>query len=206
MLQQLEHSMAVENHWLIYVLLGWEHMVTCMISFYMVEIAKLQYPNRWPYGLLWLVQVALALATVRLVRGRPRIEESPLKPIVNRVCGIFLLLACNVVALNVVAAQPVFTFLPVLATLSSFLFLVLASIVSRRFVVAALVMFVAGGLMARFGHYAFLIYGSAWLSVLEGLGIIFWRRRQLFVERGTSGPRDDTPDRQLMSTLAAVRR
>jgi hypothetical protein len=178
MICQLERSMALENHWLIYTLLGWEHLVTCALSFYLVEVAKLQYPFRWPYALVWFLQILAALVTVQLVRGRPRIEESPLKPIVNRVWGIFLLLCCNVAVLNVVAELPVFTFLPVLATLSSFAFLVLSSILSRRFIAAALAMFVAGTLMARFPAYGFLIYGAGWLVVLQSLGVIFYRRRR----------------------------
>src|SRR5262249_23764106 len=96
---------------------------------------------------------------------------------------IFLLLACNVAMLNVMGSFPVFTFLPVLATLSSFTLLVLASIFSRRLIAAALVLFVAGGFMARHPAYGFLIYGGAWLIVLQCLGIILWVRRKEWVPR-----------------------
>jgi hypothetical protein len=178
MLAQLERTVALENHWLIYTLLGWQHMATCAVSYYFVEVLRLQYPHRWPYGLLWVIQIVVAYATVRVIRGRPRIEESPLKPLVNRVLVIFLLLCCNVAALNVAAELSVFTFLPVLATLSSFAFLVLACILSRRLVIAGLVMFVTGVLMAHFPAYGFLIYGSGWLLVLQTLAVIFFRRRR----------------------------
>jgi hypothetical protein len=72
----------------------------------------------------------------------------------------------------------VFVFLPVLATLSSFAFLTLASFLSRRFALAALVMFVSGSLIARFPAYGFLIYGSAWLVVLQALGVVFFLKRR----------------------------
>jgi hypothetical protein len=177
MLDQLERSVALENHWLIYILLGWEQLAACVISHYLVQIAKLQAPYRWPYGLLWLIQTVVALGTVQLIRGQPRMEESPLKSVVNRVWAIFLLLCCNVAILNVVAGLPVFTFLPVLATLSSFAFLVLASLLSRRLLIAALAMFVTGGLIAQFPAYGFLLYGGGWFVVLQTLGLIFFRRR-----------------------------
>jgi hypothetical protein len=177
MLDQLERSVALENHWLIYMLLGWEVLTACAISHYLAHVAKLQAPYRWPYGLLWVIQVIVALGTIRLVRGRARIEESPLKSVVNRVWAVFLLLSCNVAFLNVMASLPVFTFLPVLATLSSFAFLILATLLSRQFVMAALAMFITGSLIARFAAYGFLLYGGGWFVVLQALGVIFYRRR-----------------------------
>jgi len=181
MVDQLERTIALENHWLIYTLLGWEHLATCMVSYFLVETAQLQYPHRWAYGVLWLVQILLAAATVKLIRGQPTIEESPYKPIINRLWLTFLILCCNVAGLNVIAGLPVFTFLPVLATLSSFAFLVLAGLLSRHFLFAALVMFVSGSFMARFPNIGFPIYGGSWLLVLQSLGIIFLVRRKRFL-------------------------
>jgi hypothetical protein len=181
MVDQLERTIAGENHWLIYTLLGWEHLVTCTVSYFMVEMARLQFPHRWAYGVLWLAQILIAAATIKLIRGKPKIEESPYKPIVNRLWMIFLLLCCNVAGLNVLAGLPVFTFLPVLATLSSFAFLVLACFLSRSFLWAALVTFISGIFMARFPEIGFLIYGGSWLLILQALGIIFLLRRKRFL-------------------------
>ena len=71
-LAQIEHSIAVENHWLVYTLLGWENLAACAISYYLAEIAKLQAPHRWPYALVWLAQIAVALTTFYVVRSRSR--------------------------------------------------------------------------------------------------------------------------------------
>jgi hypothetical protein len=133
------------------------------------------------------------------VRGRPRAEDSPLKPVVNRIWIIFSLLCCNVAVLNVIADQPVFVFLPVLATLSSFAFLVLAAILSARFVAAGLFMFLTGTLIARFPAYGFLIYGTSWLMVLQTLGIIFFGRRNKWLPRspGVGCPHHLQPRRVL---------
>ena len=177
MVEQVERAAAMESHWLLYTLLGWEHALTCAVSYYLVEVARLGEPHRWVYGALWLGQLGVALATIRLVRGRSAIAEAPLRRIINRVGGIFLLLCGNVAMLNATAGLPVFVFLPVLATLSSFAFLVLACLISRRFLLCALGMFAAGALMARFPAYGFLIYGGGWLAVLQTVAFVLWRKR-----------------------------
>jgi hypothetical protein len=193
MVEQVERTIALENHWLIYTLLGWEHLATCVVSHYLVEVEHLQYPHRWIYVVLWIGQILVSLATVRLVRGRPQIEESPLKPIIQRIWGIFLLLSCNVVVLNAVADLPVFVFLPLLGTLSSFAFLALASVVSRRFLFAGLFMFVTGLLIAHFPAYGFLLYGVGWLMVLQSLGVIFLHRRKRWL---AGGPRAESEEQR----------
>lgn len=178
MLDHLERAAARENHWLFCTLLGWEHLATCGISYYLVEVAGVQAPHRWIYVVLWLAQTVVALTTLRLVRGRVAGGDSPLEPLVSRIWVVFLLLCVNVAMLNVALGLPVFTLLPVLATLSSFGFLMLAALLSRRFVAAALVMWVTGMLMARFPAYAFLLYGAGWLVILQALGVIFRRRQR----------------------------
>lgn len=177
MIDQFERTAAVENHALMYTLLGWEHLGTCLLSHYLLTGVVGQ-DAYWPYVILWLAQIAVAVATIKLVTGRPRIEESPLEPINKRVWVMFVILCINVAVLNVLAGQPVFAFLPALAVLSSFGFTVMTSIMSRRFMLAGLAMFVTGILMARFPTYGFLIYGSGWLLVLQSLGFIFWRKRR----------------------------
>jgi hypothetical protein len=174
MVARLDESVVSRGRWLMFSLLAWEHLATCIGSYFLVEVLKLQYPDRWPYLVLWGGQLLAALATAKFVGSRLRGEESPLMPLLHRVWGIFLILSCNVVMLNVTAELPVFTFLPVLSTLSSFAFLVMASFLSRRFIIAALVMFVSGMLIARYPAEGFLIYGGAWWLVLQGLGVIYW--------------------------------
>jgi hypothetical protein len=176
MLAQIEHSIAAENYWLSWTLVGWQLMLTCAISQYMVQVLKLQEP-RWPYIVVWAVQLVAALATMHLLEGKSDVEQSPFGPLVRRVCAIFIILCWNVVGLNALGGFPVFAFLPVLATLSSFLFLVLAAFLTPRFIAAALVMFGAGTAMALAPAHGFLIYGAGWLIVLQTMGVIF-RKRQ----------------------------
>jgi hypothetical protein len=189
MLEHLERAAARENYWLFCTLLGWEHLATCAASYYLVEVARVQAPHRWVYVVLWLAQTVIALTTFRLLRGRAGGEDSPLRPLVGRVWMVFLLLCVNVAMLNVALGLPVFTLLPVLATLSSFAFLMLSALLSRRFVGAALVMWVTGILMARFPAYGFLLYGSGWLIILQRLGMVFRRRQRHWLAREPVGLR-----------------
>src|SRR5262245_50093802 len=100
MVEQVERAAAAESHWLLSTLLGWEHALSCTVSYYLVEVARLGEPHQWVYAVLWLGQLGVALATIRLVRGRSAIAEAPLRRIINRLGGIFLLLCGNVAVLN----------------------------------------------------------------------------------------------------------
>lgn len=176
MVAQYERYVALGGHWALYVFLGWEHLGACAASYWMKE--RWGWQNPWAFAALWLVQVGVALGAVTLARVRTPAKKSPLQRHVDRTWTVFLLLCWNVAILNVLAGQPVFVFLPVLATLSSFAFLILSSILSWRFLAAALVLCVCGGLIARFPAYGFLIYGGGWLVVLEALGVVFFRKRK----------------------------
>jgi hypothetical protein len=178
MIEQYERFLAAGNHWTLYAFLGVEHMGICAGSYYLQSVLGVQSP--WPYFFLWLAQVGVGLAAITLADARTPVAKSPLERPVRGTWTAFILLCWGVAALNVLAGHPVFLFLPVLATLSSFAFLVLSSLLSRRFIIAALAMCVTGGLIAHFPDYGFLIYGAGWLVVLEGLAVIFFRKRQLW--------------------------
>jgi hypothetical protein len=182
MVEQYERYMAAGNHWALYVFLGWEHFLACAGSYYLLEVLRVRSP--WPFALLWLGQVAVALSAVTLARVWTPAAKSPLRRHVDRTWLVFLLLCWNVAILNVLAGQPVFAFLPVLATLSSFAFLVLTSFLSRRFLAAALTLCATGGLIARFPAYGFLLYGAGWLVVLEALGVVFFHKRRRWLPAG----------------------
>jgi hypothetical protein len=179
MVAQYERYVALGGHWALYVFLGWEHLAVCAASYWLKEVAGVQSP--WPFAALWLVQVGVALGAVTLARVRTPAKKSPLQRHVDRTWTVFLLLCWNVAILNELAGQPVFAYLPVLATLSSFAFLVLSSILSWRFVAAALALCATGGFIARFPSYGFLIYGGGWLVVLEALGVVYFRKRKCWL-------------------------
>jgi hypothetical protein len=134
------------------------------------------------YVIIWLVQILVTWATIHCIASRPRLNESPLEPLNKRIWTIFIFLCINVAVLNVVSGEPIFAFMPVLATLSSFAFSFVTTFISRRFMAAGLTMFVTGMLMARFRTYEFLIYGVGWLIVLETLSLTLWLRRGRWID------------------------
>jgi hypothetical protein len=178
MVRSLEWTAAQENHWLIYTLVGWEQLVACGISHYLLEVLGLQRPYRKPYLVVWLAWVAVAWATVHLIRPRRPEKQSPLAAQIKRTWLMYFLLCGNVVGLNVAAGLPVFVFLPLLATLGSFAFSIMAALVSPRFRPAGLLMFVTSILIAQFPAHGFLIFGVSWLVVLQTLGVVLWRNKR----------------------------
>jgi len=171
-----ERTAFQENYWLTYSLLGWTNLVACGVSHYLVQVMHVQ--DYWPYVLLWVIQIGVALSLTTLVGGSWKTDHLPLLAHVNRVGTVFVLLCWNVAVLNVLLGLPIFVLAPVLATLSSFALLTLSMILSPWLIVAALVMFVTGSLMAMFPQFSFLIYGGGWLLVLQTLGVLFFRKRR----------------------------
>jgi hypothetical protein len=196
MVEQYERTAAVENHWLIYALLGWEHLLACCASHYLLQVKRVQEP-RSLYVAIWLVQILVAWGTIYSICSRQRTEESPLEPLNHRIWTIFIFLCINVAVLNVVSGEPIFAFMPVLATLSSFAFAFVTTFISRRFTAAGLTMFVTGVLMARFRDYEFLIYGVGWLVVLETLSLTLWLRRGRWIVIAANRETHKSPQRSI---------
>ena len=203
-LTRFERTAALENHWLIYTLLGWQHLATCGASHFLLEVKQLQHPV-WPYLVLWGTQILVALGTIKLVSGRPRVSESPIEPMNKRIWTMFLLLAINVCILNVAAGQPIFAFMPTLATLSAFAFTCMTILISRRFMAAGLTMVLTGITMARLPHYQFLIYGAGWWMILQALGLVLWnRRRHILLSWSCSSHRRIVQDYELAGSALVV--
>jgi hypothetical protein len=179
-LEGFEQTAFQENYWLTYSLLGWTNLVACGVSHYLIQVLHVQ--DYWPYVLLWTIQIGVALGLTTLVGGSWKTDHLPLLAHVNRIGTVFVLLCWNVAVLNVLLGLPIFVLAPVLATLSSFALLALSMILSPWLIVAALVMFVTGSLMARFPDVGFLIYGGGWLLVLQTLGVIFYRKRRRWLQ------------------------
>jgi hypothetical protein len=175
-LEEFERIACQENSWLTYTLLGWTNLVACGVSHYLVQVLQIQ--DYWPYVVLWVTQIGVALASTTLTGGGWKTDQLPLLADINRIGTVFVLLCWNVALLNVLLGLPIFVLAPVLATLSSFALLTLSMILSPWLIAAALVMFVTGSLMTFFPQVSFLLYGAGWLLVLQTLGIIFFCKRR----------------------------
>jgi len=176
MVRQFERAAVLERHWLIYALLGWECLAACLISHLLLEVYAIQL--LWPYVVVWLVQIAVAIPTIKLISGPPQIEVSPIEPMYTRVWVMFVFLCINVAVLNVILGLPVFVMLPALAVVSSSAFTAMAAMISRKFALAGLWMFFTGIAMAYFPCAGFLIYGGSWWLVLDVLAGVFYVEHQ----------------------------
>lgn len=178
MVDQLAQTAINENHGLVYTLVGWEHWIACAAANYLIEMMPVP---AWLHIVPWLVWSIVALLTFRLVRGRSLGACSPLATRITLMWFAFFLLAGSVVALNWLAGLPLFMVLPVLAILAAFAFGVLAILVSRRFLPAVLLMVAAGFAIALMPSVGFLLYGTAWLIILEALGHDLLRKRRAWL-------------------------
>ncbi|MGE3805197.1 MAG: hypothetical protein AB7K24_11035 [Gemmataceae bacterium] len=182
MLDQLERTAALENHWLMYSVWGWLNLAACLASHYLLAAEISQPPYHWALAGVWLAQIIVALVSAKLITGEPQIEDSPLQRYVRSLWIIFLLMACDVAILTLVLQQPIQLCLPFLATISSFVLLVASFLFTRRFVVAALLLFASGSLMASYPEVGFLIYGGAWLLVTQAIAFVYWNKRDRWRE------------------------
>jgi hypothetical protein len=184
MVEQYQRTAAVENHGLLYTLFGWQFLAACVAAYLCLHVFDIQ--QRWVYFAIKVTQILLFVLTIRLVIGRRTSERSPLEPISKRLWIVYLLLCINIDFLNVVADKPIATHLPALAVLTSFAFSFMTSMFSRRFMLAGNLMVPAGILMAVYPVYGQLIYGVAWLLILQGLGLWFWFDRKHWLAASTS--------------------
>jgi hypothetical protein len=176
MVEQLERTAAVESHWLMYMLLGWESLLGNVISHYLLHVEQVE--ASWPVTLTRIIQIFVTIFIIKLFIDRSTLEESPLEPLIKRIWFMYLFLCLNIGLLNAISGQPNFAFLPTLAVVTSFGFTALTTFVSRKFAAGGLFMFVVGVLMALYPGWAFLIWGSSWCLVLQVMGLVFLRKRR----------------------------
>lgn len=131
----------------------------------------------WVSLMLWGLEVASVLGTLRLVAGRDWLRASPAVGLIARVWITFLILSFNVVSLNNMNGWTVDWFKPVWCTLASSGFATMAWLFGVRLLVPAFQMYFTGLLMVRFPEWGYLIHGVSWCVVLQYLGLDLARRR-----------------------------
>ncbi len=176
MVEQARKVAALENHWLFYSLLGWQFFIFYFLNFGCVHLWNLQ--SRWILLVIKVAQFGLAVATYFAIVRRNRVERSPLERPNRDLWLIFILLCAYVDILNIVADHPLYTMLPAFTGLAAFAFAVMTRVFTKKFMLAGNFMVIVGLLMVAFPTYALLIYGSAWLIILQTLGVWFWMDRK----------------------------
>lgn len=157
-----------------------------------------------PYVAIWLLELAAVLLTMQFVAGRYWWRATPLAGILGRVWGTFLLLSFNLTTMNsmtgIDASQ---WFKPALTNLASFAFAITAYLVSPRYFIPAVQMYLTGLLMIRFPDHGYVIHGVSWFITLVALGVILERRRRLFPELDSKPEPSDGSRRNRHSGISA---
>jgi hypothetical protein len=146
-----------------------------------------------PYVAIWLLELAAVLLTMQCVAGRYWWRATPLAGILGRVWGTFLLLSFNLTTMNsMMGIDSSQWFKPALTNLASFAFAITAYLVSPRYFIPAVQMYLTGLLIIANPMHAYVIYGVSWLITLIALGVILDRRRRLFPELAATESPDGT--------------
>lgn len=155
------------------VWIGAIHFGFCLVL-HQMHIAR--HPIYWHFLALWFVDFASTFVVMRRVAGKGWAWGTPLAGIVLRVWITFGILAFNVAALNVMTGPAVDWFKLAWATLSAFVFMVMAYLISSWFFGLAVQMYFTGLLMVRFPTVQYPIFGASWLLCLLWTALFLrWR-------------------------------
>lgn len=168
-LAQLE-QLAHERNWgLSLLVLGWWHLAAFSACYYLT-IAH-EYHDSTGYLAIWVTEF-LGIAVIFRLCGGPRrdVAPTPLELLVRRVWISYFFLAFNLGTLNTLRGNRLFEFFPAIASLASFSLLMMTFLLSRRFFIAVVTMFLSGLVMAAHLAHAYLVFAVAWWLVLNGIG------------------------------------
>jgi hypothetical protein len=127
--------------------------------------------------LVWFGELLCVFAAMRIFAGKGWFWSPQAIHFVGRLWLTLLILSFSLSTLNATIGWQTLWFKAAWGTLSSFFFATLAWLITPRFLILAVQMYVTALLMARFMEYNNLIYGiSWWLALME----IAWtvRRRE----------------------------
>jgi hypothetical protein len=127
--------------------------------------------------LVWFIELVTVFVAMRISAGKGWFWSPPAIHLVGRLWLTLLILSFSLSTLNATIGWETLWFKAAWGTLSSFFFATLAWLITPRFLILAVQMYVTALLMARFMDWNNLIYGvSWWLALME----IAWtvRRRE----------------------------
>jgi hypothetical protein len=136
---------------------------------------------------VWFLELAAVFVAMRRVAGRGWFWSPPAVHLVARFWLTLLILSFSLSTLNAMIGWDTLWFKAAWGTLSSFFFAALAWLVTPRFLILAVWMYVTALLMACFVEWNNLIYGVSWWIALMVIAAAI-RRRECGV-----APRDVPP-------------
>lgn len=121
--------------------------------------------------LLWVAELAICWCAFRVITGRWGYSAKTAAGVVMRVWVTFFILVFNSILMNVQSGWAIHWYRLAWPTLSTFGFATLAWLISYRFLIPAVWMWLTGLLIVRFPHSSYAIYGVSWSVCLAALAI-----------------------------------
>ena len=132
----------------------------------------------WHYVGLWGGELASTLTVFSAIAGRSWVQSSPLAGLIARIWGTVLILSLSLASMNQLSGLDYEWFKPVLCTLASFGFMMMAYLVSPWFFTGAVWMSLTGVVMVNALNFSYLIHGTSWCLILTVLGTVLEVRRR----------------------------
>jgi hypothetical protein len=128
--------------------------------------------------LVWFVELVSVFVTMRLIAGKGWFWSPQAIHFVGRLWLTLLILSFSLSTLNATIGWETLWFKAAWGTLGSFFFATLAWLITPRFLILAVQMYVTALLMARFMDWNNLIYGASWWLALVGIAWTVRRRER----------------------------
>lgn len=137
--------------------------------------------------IIWFLELVAVFVAMRLVVGKGWFWSPPAIHLIGRMWLTFLILSFSLSTLNHVIGWQTLWFKAGWGTLSSFLFATLAWLITPRFLILAVQMYLTALLMARFMDWNNLIYGASWWIALMVIALFIRRIERANPRVGHSG-------------------
>ena len=129
--------------------------------------------------LVWFIELVAVFVAMRIFAGKGWFWSPQAIHFVGRLWLTLLILSFSLSTLNATIGWETLWFKAAWGTLSSFFFATLAWLITPRFLILAVQMYVTALLMARFMEWNNLIYGvSWWLALMEVAWVVRRRERK----------------------------
>ncbi len=137
--------------------------------------------------LIWFLELVAVFVAMRLVVGKGWFWTPPAIHLIGRLWLTFLILSFSLATLNHVIGWQTLWFKAAWGTLSSFLFATLAWLITPRYLILAVQMYVTALLMARYMDWNNLIYGGSWWAALMAISLMLRKIERASALAGHSG-------------------
>ena len=135
--------------------------------------------------LVWFIELVTVFVAMRIFAGKGWFWSPQAIHFIGRLWLTLLILSFSLSTLNATIGWQTLWFKAAWGTLSSFFFATLAWLITPRFLILAVQMYVTALLMARFMEWNNLIYGASWwLALMEVAWMVRRRERRATLGAG----------------------